>query len=128
MFTPTKCHVSHVTYQESCVTCHVSHVTFHNIIFLLFNYFLFGQKAYANRLRVWYQWGLPRLVSMIFHKTSIIYMINIAFTWYFLCYLYFAHAKLQIWHQKNGGKIRTKIRFRRTHGTRYLQVGPLINP
>ena len=33
---------------------------------------------------------------MIFHDTSMIYMV---FTWYFLCYLYFAHAEFIIWRK-----------------------------
>ena len=39
MFTPKKCHVSHVTCHVSRVTCHMSHVTCH-LIFLKFNFIL----------------------------------------------------------------------------------------
>ena len=53
----------------------------------------------GSQWRVCCQRGLPRLVSMIFHHTLMIYIIYMVFTWYFVCYLYFAHAELIIWRK-----------------------------
>ena len=60
MFTPAPqtCHMSCVTCHMSPVTCHVSRVT----CFFFFSFF-FGQSGEAYWWRVFYQRGLPRLVS-----------------------------------------------------------------
>ena len=46
------CRMSHVTRHMSCVTYNMSHKI----------YIIFLQSGQASRLRVCYQWGLPRLV------------------------------------------------------------------
>ena len=51
-----KCQVSGVMFYMSSVTCQVSHVSIYLCIYFL------GQSGGASRLRVCYQWGLPRLV------------------------------------------------------------------
>ena len=50
-----------VMFHESYVTCHVSPVTFH----MSLNFIYFWQSGEASRWRVYYQWGLPRLVFLI---------------------------------------------------------------
>ena len=52
------CHVSHVTCHVSHVTCHMSCVTY-NFFFLFFS---FWTKRWSLSWRVFYQWGLTRLV------------------------------------------------------------------
>ena len=62
------CHVSHVT-------CHMSHVT----IFVLF----FGQSGEADRGRVCYQRGLPRLVFLSAAKEKLFFYV----IWFFVQYV-----------------------------------------
>ena len=59
----TTCHISYVTF-------HVSHVTYHIFFFLIF---FFLQIGAASWWRVWYQHGLPRLVSLFFFRISGLY-------------------------------------------------------
>ena len=68
MFTPhhvpyVVCHVSHVSCHVSGVTCqvrcHVSKYFFFNYYFVI---------DWARRWRVYYQWGLPRLICLVTHK------------------------------------------------------------
>ena len=58
------CHVSHVTCLVSCVMCHPSHARYHLILFF---FFFSSSKFGANRWRVCYQQGLPRLVYQLFN-------------------------------------------------------------
>ena len=60
--------LSRVTgHDVSRVTCHVSHVTCHMSSVTFFFFLFFGQSGEAYRLRVCYQRGLPRLVSIWTH-------------------------------------------------------------
>ena len=74
---PQTCHGSRVTCHVSRVMCHVSRVTCHmSKKKLYFNFFFLehkkiGQSGGASRWRVFYQRGLPRLVSFSVGQLSI---------------------------------------------------------
>ena len=78
------CHVSCVMCHVSRVTCHMSHVTRH--VSQIKFFFFFGQSVEAQRGRVCYQRGLPRLVLLL----GYIYIRN--FTWFLqkngICYTF----------------------------------------
>ena len=58
----SRCHVSCVMCHVSCVRCHMSHVNL-LLLLLLLLFLFFVQSDGAIRWRVWYQRGLPCLVS-----------------------------------------------------------------
>ena len=70
------CNVSHVTSHLAPVICHMSYVTSHlkkKTFFIIIKkenktniyiFFFIGQSYGASRLRVCYQWGLPRLILL----------------------------------------------------------------